>query len=114
MLYLNPDNALEKNKGIHRMNKDRWKEYWEWLKPRLAFLKPWDMDEDVGDDLEVREMSSFGRQNSWGSRAETPRERTRRRRYIMDIIHLRNTLSLLRRKILTSSVPNIRCLEIIL
>ena len=81
MLYLNPDNALEKNKGIHRMNKDRWKEYWEWLKPRLAFLKPWDMDEDVGDDLEVREMSSFGRQNSWGSRAETPRERTRRRRY---------------------------------
>ena len=63
------------------MNRDKWKEYWERLKPKLAFLKPWDMNEDVGDDLEVREMSSTDHQNSWNSKAETPWERTRRKRY---------------------------------
>ena len=38
------------------MNKEKWKERMAVLKEKLAFLKPWDMDEDPEDDLEIQEL----------------------------------------------------------
>ena len=42
------------------MDKEKWKERLAVLKEKLAFLKPWDMDDmedGLDDDLEVQEFS---------------------------------------------------------
>lgn len=66
------------------MNKDEMKDKLEKWKTKLAFLKPWDMEEEVGDDLEVREMSSSGRTRGshWDVRNLTPQEEKRRKIYM--------------------------------
>lgn len=42
------------------MDKEKWKERLAVLKIKLAFLKPWDLEEDPGDDLEIQELHSAG------------------------------------------------------
>lgn len=63
------------------MKKQEMKDKLEKWKTKLAFLKPWDMDEEVGEDLEVREMSSSGhaRTSHWNAGNLTPEEETRRK-----------------------------------
>lgn len=65
------------------MKKDM-RDKWEIWKKKLAFLKPWDMDDEVGEDLEIREMSSSGRAASsgWEEKVFTPQEEMRRKIYM--------------------------------
>lgn len=65
------------------MKKNRNTERWKIGKKALAFLKPWDMDEEVGENLDVREMSisGKGREDVWGRRKLTHRESEQRRVY---------------------------------
>lgn len=65
---------MDKERNRERLNK--WKE-------RLAFLKPWDMDDEVGENLEVKQMSSSDsvRGSHWGGKKLSGREREKRRRY---------------------------------
>lgn len=69
------------------MDKDRNTERLNMLKKKLAFLKPWDMDEEVGEDLDVREMSSSGsgRDAGWGGKRLTHQEMGRRKAYAIGI-----------------------------
>lgn len=65
---------MDKERNRERLNK--WKE-------RLAFLKPWDTDDEVGENLEVRQMSASDRTGDapWGEKRISGRERERRKLY---------------------------------
>ena len=58
------------------MDKEKYKEKWNKLKEKLAFLKPWDTDDAVGEELDVKEMSSsdFSRVSHWDGKKSTARE----------------------------------------
>lgn len=60
------------------MNKDKWRNLLETLKVKLAFLKPWDMDEDVEDDMEARRSGTLSPDRG---RADAYQDSARRRRY---------------------------------
>lgn len=65
------------------MDKEKNKEKWNKLKEKLAFLKPWDTDDEVGEELDVKEMSSsdFSRVSHWDGKKSTAREMGRRKLY---------------------------------
>lgn len=70
------------------MDKEKLKKNLLLLKEKLAFLKPWDMEEEVGEDLEIRQMHSFSsgedsRMNGWQEREKTPWERRRGRGIVL-------------------------------
>ena len=65
---------MDKKRNKEKLNK--WKE-------KLAFLKPWDMDDEAGEDLEIKEMSSSDntRGSGWEGGKLSGEETEKRKKY---------------------------------
>ena len=70
------------------MDKKRIREKLNKWKGKLAFLKPWDIDDEVGDDLVVKEMnlSDSTRNSRWEDGKPSGEEAQKRKRYAAGLV----------------------------